>query len=86
VTEPLNLKLQSPIENETRTSLGLALHSQLGLLRSRGFISIIVYTDPHSSFKSMTQQFAGVEIDVGGASDYVSKADAKVRRIKETYR
>jgi hypothetical protein len=34
----------------------------------------------------MTQEFAGVEIDVGGAGDYVSKVDAKIRRIKETYR
>ena len=86
VTEPLNLTLQSHLENETRTSLGLALQSQIGLLRSRGFIPVIVYTDPHSSFKSMTQEFAGVEIDIGGAGDYVSKVDAKIRRIKETYR
>jgi hypothetical protein len=33
----------------------------------------------------MTQDFPGVEMDVGGAGDYVSKADAKIRRIKETY-
>jgi hypothetical protein len=82
VTKPLNLTLQSPIENETRTSLGLAMQSQLGLLRSRGFIPIIVYTDPHSSFKSMTQEFAGVEIDVGGAGDYVSKVDAKFEGLR----
>jgi hypothetical protein len=34
----------------------------------------------------MTQDFPGVEIDVGGAGDYVLKVDAKIRRIKETYR
>jgi hypothetical protein len=34
----------------------------------------------------MTQEFAGVEVDVGGASDYVPKVEAKIRRIKETYR
>jgi hypothetical protein len=34
----------------------------------------------------MTQDFPGVEIDVGGAGDYVPKVDAKIRRIKETYR
>jgi hypothetical protein len=45
-----------------------------------------VYTDPHSTFISMTQDFPGVEIDVGGAGDYVVKVDAKIRRIKETYR
>jgi hypothetical protein len=45
-----------------------------------------VYTDPHSTFRSMTQDFPGVEIDVGGAGDYVAKVDAKIRRLKETYR
>jgi hypothetical protein len=34
----------------------------------------------------MTQDFQGVEIDVGGVADYVTKVDAKIRRIKETYR
>jgi len=34
----------------------------------------------------MTQDFPGVAIDVGGANDYVAKVDAKIRRIKETYR
>jgi hypothetical protein len=33
----------------------------------------------------MTQELAGVEVDVGGASDYVPEVDAKIRRIKETY-
>ena len=31
----------------------------------------------------MTQEFAGVEVDVGGAGDYVPKVDARIRRIKE---
>jgi hypothetical protein len=43
-------------------------------------------TDPHSTFRSMTQDFSGVAIDVGGANDYVAKVDAKIRRLKETYR
>jgi len=34
----------------------------------------------------MTQDFPGVAIDVGGANDYVAKVDAKICRIKETYR
>jgi hypothetical protein len=42
--------------------------------------------DPQSSFRSMTQDFPGVEIDIGGKGDYMSKADAKIRRIKDTYR
>jgi hypothetical protein len=34
----------------------------------------------------MTQDFPGVEIDVGGAGDYVAKVGVKIRRIKETFR
>ena len=85
MTEPLNFTLQSPLDNEARTSLGLALRGQIGLLRSRGLIPITVYTDPNCSIKSMTQDFSAVEIDVGGAGDYVSKVDTKIRRIKESY-
>jgi hypothetical protein len=86
VTDPLHLTLQSHIESEGRTTLGMALQGQLALLRSRGFVPSIVYTDPHSTFRSMTQDFPGVEIDIGGAGDYVAKVDTKIRRIKETYR
>jgi hypothetical protein len=45
-----------------------------------------VYTNPHSSFRTMTLNFPGVTIDIGGAGDYISKVDAKIRRIKDTYR
>jgi hypothetical protein len=86
VTDPLNLTLQAGINSENRLELGMALQGHMAILRSRGYEPNVVYTDPHSSFKSMTQDFPGVEIDVGGAGDYVSKADAKNRRIKETYR
>jgi hypothetical protein len=34
----------------------------------------------------MTQDFPRVEVDIRGAGDYVAKADAKIRRVKETYR
>jgi hypothetical protein len=85
MTDPLNLTLQTKILSENRLELGMALQGHMGVLRSRGFELCTVYTDAHSSFQSMTQDFPGVEIDIGGASDYVSKADAKIRRIKETY-
>ncbi len=86
VADPLHLTLQSQLESEARTPLGMALQGQLALLGSRGFVPSIVYMDPHSTFRSMTQDFLGVEIDIGGAGDYVAKVDAKIRRIKETYR
>jgi hypothetical protein len=86
VTDPLNLTLQTKVMSENKLELGMALQGHMAVLRSRGFEPSTVYTDPHSSFRSMTQDFPGVEMDIGGAGDYVSKADAKIRRIKETYR
>jgi hypothetical protein len=73
VSDPLNLTLQSKIDNESHTTLGLALQGQLALLRSQEFVPMIVYTDPHSTFRSMTQDFLGVEIDIGGAGNYVAQ-------------
>ena len=64
----------------------MALQGQLSLLKSCGFKPRIVYTDPHSTFRSMTQEFPGTENDVGGANDHVAKVDAKIRRIKEMAR
>jgi hypothetical protein len=86
VAAPLQLMLQSRIDSESRTSLGMALQGQLGTLRSQGFVPRIVYTDPHSRFRAMTEDFLGVEIDPGGKGDYVPQVDAKIRRIKDTYR
>jgi hypothetical protein len=86
VCEPLQLTLQCKIERETQQVLGMTLQGQLELLHSRGFIPMIVHTDPQSAFRALTTQFPGVVIDVGGAGDYVSKVDAKIRRIKELYR
>jgi len=86
VTDPLNLTLQYKIENKGRMSLGIALQNQIAVLQSRAFEPKIVYTDPHSTFRSMTREFPGVEIDVGGKGDYVAKVDVKIRRINETFR
>jgi hypothetical protein len=60
----------------------MGLQGQLALLRSRDFKPTIVYVDPLSSFRAMTLDFPGI---VGGMGDYVSKVDAKIRRIKEMY-
>ncbi len=85
VTNPLNLTLQTKIQSESRLELGMALQGHMSVLRSRRFEPCTVYTDLNSSFQSMTHDFPGVEMDIGGAGDYVSKANAKIRRIKETY-
>jgi hypothetical protein len=86
VCEPLQLTLQCKIERETQQVLGMALQVQLELLRSRGFIPTVVHTDLQSAFRTLTTQFPGVVVDIGGAGDYVSKVDVKIRRIKELYR
>jgi hypothetical protein len=57
VTDPLNLTLQFKIENKSRLSLCTAIQSQLSVLQSRAFEPKIVYTDPHSTFRSMTREF-----------------------------
>jgi hypothetical protein len=86
VSDPVNLTMQTWIRNKGKTEMGMALQGQLGLLRSRAFRPVIVYADPHSTFRSMMYDFPGVEVDVGGAGDYIPKVDAKIRRIKELYR
>jgi hypothetical protein len=86
VVEPLQLTIQVPLENETADQLGLALQGHLSLLRARGFQPTIVYVDPQLGFRALKNLFPGVLIDDGGASDYVPKVDAKIKRIKELYR
>ena len=86
VSDPLNLTLQTAIDNESKQALGMGLQGQLMVLRSRGFEPTVVYVDPHRTFRAMQRDFPGVEIDVGGARDYVPKVDAKIRRLKEVYR
>jgi hypothetical protein len=72
-------------KNEGRTKLGLALQGQLGLLRLQSFKPGILYVDPHSMFKSMVHNFPEVEVDMGGAGNYVPKVDAKIQSMKELY-
>jgi hypothetical protein len=86
VSDPLHLTLQTAVENESKQVLGMGLQGHLVTLWSRGFEPTIVYVDPHSMFRGMQQDFPGVEVDVGGARDYVPKVDAKIRRLKEVYR
>ena len=86
VCDPLNLTIQTPVDKETATVLGLALQGHLQVLRERSFTPKIVHVDPASAFVALRTQFPGVIIDVGGARDFVAKVDAKIRRIKDTYR
>jgi hypothetical protein len=55
VCEPLQLTIQNRIERETQNELGLALQSQLNLLRSRGFKPTVVHTDPQSASRALEQ-------------------------------
>jgi len=78
VSDPLQLTPQTAVENESKQVLGMGLQGHLMELWSRGFEPTIVYADLHSTFRSMQCDFPGVEIDVGGASDYVPKVDVKI--------
>ena len=86
VCDPQQLTLATPVERETSNQLGLALQSQLNVLRSRGFIPTIVYTDPAPGFQALMNHFPGIILDTGGAQDNNAKADIKIRRIKEVCR
>ncbi len=79
VCEPLCLTLQVYIERESQSVLGMALQGQFELLCSRGFVPTRVYVDPQSAFQSLMTKFENVTFDVGGVTDYVPKADAKIR-------
>jgi hypothetical protein len=42
--------------------------------------------DQQSSFRSLMNPSKNVGIDVGGTGDYVPKADAMIKRMKNIYR
>ncbi len=44
-----------------------------------------MHTNPQSAFRGIVTQFENVMIYIGGAGNYVPKADSKIRRIKEMY-
>jgi hypothetical protein len=83
VIDPLQLTLQTAVENESKQVLGMGLQGHLMTLRSQVFEPTLVYADPHSTFRSMQRDFPGVEVDIEGAGDYVPKVDVKIRRLKE---
>ena len=66
--------------------MGLALQGHLSILRTKGFIPTIVYTDPARGFAGLIGAFPGILVDTSGAGDNVPKVDAEIRRIKELYR
>ena len=86
VCEPLQLTLQTHVTNESADTLGTALQSHIQVLREKSFKVTCVHVDPASAFQALRTQFPGTEIDVGGARDFVAKVDAKIRRLKDTYR
>ena len=69
---------------ETVNALGVALQSQLQVLRERAFNPVKVTVDPASGFMSLRTQFPGVLIEPGGARDHIAKVDAKIHRLKDT--
>jgi len=86
VCDPLQLIMSTHIDRETGDQLGLALQGQLDLLRSRGFIPTVIYTDPAPGFQRLVNHFPGVIVDTGGAQDTNANIDIRIRRIKELCR
>jgi hypothetical protein len=86
VSEPFQLTLQTPVANESQTTLGMALQSQLEVYRSRGFAPVRVHVDPHCAFRTLTTKHPGVVIDPSGAGDHLPKVSIKIQRLKEVYR
>jgi len=86
VSSPLELIIQAHLINQSADTIGRALQSQLGLIRSRGFCPIRVHVDPQGALRALQNLFPGVEIDVAGAGDHLSKIDIRIRRIKEVMR
>ena len=85
LAEPLGLVLTTHAERKTTEELGLALHGQINVVRSRGFKPQVVYMDPQPALKALQHQMTGVEVDVSGAGDHLDKIDGKIRRLKELY-
>jgi hypothetical protein len=56
VSDPLNLMIQMGVESESREVMGLSLQGHLSVLHSIGFLLMIVFVDPHSMFKSVTER------------------------------
>jgi hypothetical protein len=79
VVEPLQLTIQAYLQNETASQLGLGLQGHLGVLWACGLQPTTVYTDPQAGFRTLVGQFPNVNIDIGGAKDFVSKVDSKIR-------
>ena len=58
--EPLQLTLQCPITSKSQNQLGLALQGHLSILRAKGFVPTIIYTDPAKGFTRLIGAFPGV--------------------------
>ena len=86
VVSPLELTLVTPIDNEKINTLVTAIKSQLHTLGARGFFIPELKVDPHSSLSGLVSRLDGVHVQTVGAGDHVSKAERKIRTIKERLR
>jgi hypothetical protein len=63
-----------------------SLQGQLELICSRDFEPVrVLMMNPQIAFCSLTAKFENVVINLGGASNFVPKVDAKIRRIKKVF-
>ena len=86
LSEPLGILMTTFVKDTFVETLSFALHEQVNTLRSRSFDPKIVYLDDQPGFHALENAIPGVVVDIGGAGDHLSKADAKIRRLKEMIR
>ena len=65
VSEPLQLTTHHGLKDESQSSLGQALQSQLQVYQERGFSVKVAHVDPASAFMALRTQFPGVLLDEG---------------------
>jgi hypothetical protein len=86
VSSPLELVLICHVKSFQVDDLGTGVQTHLNTLRSRGFEPNRIHVDHHKSLVALQTSFPGVEVDVSGAGDHLSKVDIKIRRLKEMMR
>lgn len=86
VAEPLQIIVTAAIESEKTERIGLALQSILEAIRGYGHNPVRVHLDPQPALQALVGKFPGVEVDISGAGDHVSKVDVRIKIIKEIVR
>jgi len=67
-------------EAEEQEEVDQGLQGHLSILRAKGFVPTIIYTDSAKGFTGLIGAFPGVLVDTSGAGDNIPKVDAKLNK------